>query len=352
MLCKILGGQDNRVLADCIAANLFPQLVTMAKYQDVLPALSVRCNEQLADPLPVAHSESQLLTQALRENTLRNMQISVQALKLTKQLNKAGITPLFLKGTVQLLAASNTILGFRKQVDIDLLVEPEHIEAAAEVFQSSGYGFYDYYPPPPAKPVLLPDTSTAIRVSTNHHHLPSLVKADSVAIVELHRHYLPKRFQRKNPLEPLLSTAVTRKSHGATFREPSLDYQLIHLILGKLVHDGHLVRRTFPLREACDLIHLLDNAQGRLNAELIAQHCGDSFSVFRALVEELMGYATQMRPTTQYDVSNRLWLMRKRYNSPALRKTLNNYARALHLANSLAYNPAKLAGYTQKLFAK
>lgn len=69
------------------------------------------------------------------------MQISAQALKLTRQLNRAGIAPLFLKGTARLLTADDKKLGFRKQLDIDLLVEPTQLEAACELFLADGYSF-------------------------------------------------------------------------------------------------------------------------------------------------------------------------------------------------------------------
>ena len=349
-LSKVLGGQDTQALTNCFHVNLLPQLVDLAERHDVLPALAVRCNQQLAKLLPAANPESQRLTQALRDNTVRNMQISVQALKLTRQLNKAGITPLFLKGTVQLLDEGNENLGFRKQIDIDLLVEPEQIEAASEALLRDGHSFYDYSEP--GIPALLPDTATALRVSAAHHHLPPFVKAGCVATVELHRHYLPKRFQAKNPLEPLLRTAISCQSHGASFREPSLEYQLIHLILGKLVHDGHLTRYTFPLREACDLIVLLEKSEGELNEDLITQHCGKDFSIFAALAEELMGYTANACTTTQHDVSNRIRIMRKCYSSPAFSKIMDRYARTVHLANSLVYNPAKASAYLRRLHSE
>ena len=48
-LCRIIGGQDDHALADTVAAGLFPALVDMAQRQDLLPALAVRCEEQLTN---------------------------------------------------------------------------------------------------------------------------------------------------------------------------------------------------------------------------------------------------------------------------------------------------------------
>jgi hypothetical protein len=349
-LCRVIGGQDDHTLAETVATGLFPALVDMAQHQDLLPALAVRCEEQLASNEITNSPESKLLTQALRDNTLRNMQISAQALKLTRQLNAAGITPLFLKGTIQLLAQDAKNLGFRKQVDIDLLVEPKQLEAAADVFLAHGYGFYEFSDDPTSKPTLLPDTFTAIKRSAAHHHLPPLAKDGYATTVELHRHFLPKRFQRKNPLQPLFNTASEQQSHGANFLIPSADYQIIHLLLGKVIHDGHLARRTFPIREACDYINVLENKKESINQDLVAQHCGKAYPIFSQLVADFMIYKPGGTIINTGDISRRLQIMQKRYDSPGLAKLLDAHARALHLGYSLLHSPAKLPAYLNRLF--
>jgi hypothetical protein len=312
----------------------------MARDEDVLPALAVRCEEQV--------TSNEILTQALRENTVRNMQISAQALKLTKQLNRAGITPLFLKGTVQLLTSDTKNLGFRKQVDIDFLVEPAQLEAAAEAMLADGYDFYQFPVDPSSEPTLLPDTSTAIKLSAAHHHLPPLVKDGYATTVELHRHFLPKRFQRKIPLQPLFDTASEQQSHGANFLIPSAEYQVIHLLLGKVIHDGHLARRTFPIREACDYINVLENEKGSIDQGLVAQRCGKAYPIFSQLVAELTMYKPEGAIITSRGISRRLQIMKKRYDSPGLAKLLDARARALHLGYSLLHSPAKLPAYLNR----
>ena len=315
----------------------------------MLPSLAVRCSEQLSSNEILDNSEVELLTQALRENTVRNMQISAQAIKLTKQLNNAGITPLFLKGTVHLLTADTKNLGFRKQVDIDFLVEPAQLEAAAEVMLADGYGFYQFPADPSSEPTLLSDTSTAIKLSAAHHHLPPLVKNGYATTVELHRHFLPKRFQRKTPLQPLFNTASEQQSHGANFLIPSAEYQVIHLLLGKVIHDGHLARRTFPIREACDYIDVLENEKGRIDQGLVAQHCGTNNATFSQLVTVLTGYTPRPPLNMAADITLRMQMMQKRYNSPVIAKILDAHARVVHLSQSLLYNPEKLTAYLLRL---
>ncbi len=323
----------------------------MAYSQDLLPALAVRCNELDIDTVVFGDERATLLKKELKDNTLRNMEISAQALKFTRELNRAGITPLFLKGTARLLAANTENLGFRKQIDIDLIVQPAEIEAAGDVFLAGGYSYYHFLSNTSVAPIELGDTASAIKLSAAHHHLPPLVKTGYAATVELHRHFLPRRFQRNNRLRPLFDSAHQTQRHGATFYVPSTEYQLIHLVLGKLVHDGYLARRVFPIREACDLIDVLENAQGGVNQQLVLRHCGRSFPLFYALVCELMNY----RPRTSFadieDTASFTQMMQKRFESHAICTLLDAYARAQHLAHALVYSPAKLPDYLRRIIS-
>jgi hypothetical protein len=348
LLCRILGGRDQTALNECVDAGLIPRLMDMAHAHDALPALAVRCHEQQAGSDVLGVEEAALLRAALLENTRQNMGIIAQSLKLTRRLNDAGITPLFLKGTARLLVEDSSNRGFRKQIDIDLLVQPHEIVAAAEAIAADGYRFYQFAEDGSAVPVVPGDAAHVVRSSTAHHHLPPLVNEKYSATVELHRHFLPGRFQRDNPLDPLFATAHGVESHGAAFRVPSTEHQLIHLILGTVVHDGHLARRSFPVREACDLIELLDNTRGEIDERLVMQRCGSNLALFYALVCELMAYRPRTTITRPVDTSKYLRVMQKRYDSPTAGKLLDAYARAQYLVHALVYSPAKLPAYLHR----
>lgn len=349
LLCRVLGGQDQSALKECMTTALLPQVFSLAHSEDLLPALAVRCNEQDIDLFAFGAERANLLRQALIDNTRGNLEIIAQALKFTRQLNRAGITPLFMKGTARLLSAEPQHLGFRKQVDVDLLVQPAELEAAGEAFLADGYSFCYFPDRATAVPIQPGDAVSAIRLSAAHHHLPPLVKDSYAATVELHRHFLPRRFQRNNPLEPLFGSARKAESHGATFLLPSTEYQLIHLLLGKVVHDGHLTRHTFPVREACDLIQLLENARNDVDRRLVLQRCGRSFTLFHALVCELMRYTPRIGLANLEDTSKFTRIMLRRFESRAVRKSLDIYARAEYLAHALLYSPAKFPAYLRRI---
>jgi Uncharacterised nucleotidyltransferase len=353
LLCRVLGGQDPAALSECVAARWLPDMFEMAYWENVLPALAVRCNEQGIDDLGCNADKASALRLALMENTLRIMMIKVQALKITRQLNRAGITPLFLKGTASLLSAEHENLGFRKQVDIDLLVAPSQLKAAGDVFLAEGYQFQWHSGGTSARPTMLADTERAMKLSAAHHHLPALVKDGYATTVELHKHHLPNRFQRDHLLEPLLGNARQCTTSGATFLVPSVEHQIIHIVFGKLVNDGYFARRSFPIREACDLIDLLGKSGGRIDQEMIERHCGKKFQLFHALVVELMAYRSpiEIEGDANANASSYIRMMCRRLDSKLVRTLLNTTARIDYLSHELAYSPAKLPDYLRRVMS-
>ena len=349
ILCEVLGGQNDQRLIQAEMNRQLPALFDIAAVNDVLPALAVRCNDQQVSTDTLSEHQRSKLKQALIDNTVRNMQIKAQALKITTQLNRAGITPLFLKGTVQLLDPSTKDLGFRKQVDIDLLVEPEQLAIAADIFLAEGYNFCNTTAESYSKSTSLLNTSTAIKSSAAHHHLPPLIKEGYETSVELHRHFLPKRFQQKNPLGPLFKRAQVQQSHGARFLTPSFDHQITHLILGKVVHDGHLVRRTIPIREACDYIRLSETGKEFIDWNSLPRQCSDAHAVFSNIIEALMLYPANGASINPRKTAVQLQILQKRYNSPTIANLLDAHARALHLMSSFLHSPAKLPAYLRRL---
>ena len=196
-LCKIIGACDSNAANRAYKENQLPRLYEMAGQEDVLPALAARLDSLLGNRAKKDSPILDLLSISLRRNIARNMQICAQALKLTEQLNQSGVIPLFLKGTISLLSTDTANLGFRKQVDIDVLVEPAELETAAQALIADGYGFINPTSPDPVNSELSRDIGMAARQSRHHHHLTPLVKPAYSASVEIHRHFLPKRFQKK-----------------------------------------------------------------------------------------------------------------------------------------------------------
>jgi hypothetical protein len=188
----------------------------------------------------------------------------------------------------------------------------------------------------------------AIRASASHHHLPPLVRSNQVAFVELHRHFLPRRFQHNTRLKPLFATANECQIEDAHFLTPSTEYQVIHLILGKFVHDGYLARRAFPIREAADYIALIDSVQNKFNSLMVEQQCGKAFSIFAQLVSKLMCREPAQPLQKCVNIERRLRAMQLRCDFTTPAKLLDGYARAEYLACAMLHSPEKLTAYLRR----
>jgi len=117
-----------------------------------------------------------VLTQHLEEiyklNCTRNEQILLQVKEINATLNAAGISPIYLKGTGNLIDGIYDDIGERIIGDIDFLVPESDFLTAAECFKNVGY--IDSFPR--YKPFSFDE----------HHHYPQLWKEDVVADIEIH----------------------------------------------------------------------------------------------------------------------------------------------------------------------
>lgn len=347
-LCLIIGGQDSKALGEVIDQDGFPRLVKLAQDRELLPALATRLNEQanLKDRVPAEFYDQ--LQQALIENTQKKFQIMAQAIKLTRVLNAEGIEPLFLKGTAQLLTNPDVPVGFRKQVDIDLLVAPKQIDAACEAMKKDGYLFFDTRRP---ESETFTDTARAREISAHHHHLPPMGKPGYEATVELHKYPLRRRFQGALSREQMAQSAVAYESHGARFSIPSPGCQLLHLTLGEFIHDGYAARYEFPIRAGRDYIGILSQASGRSAAQLHVKSnhkFSTALPLFEQLVSELMGVPDGKRLYPSCRIRKRFNIMEQRLESSTIARMLDQQERWRYLALSLWYDRTKLPAYLRR----
>jgi hypothetical protein len=341
-------------------AETWPALLELARQQQVEAALAQRIARALAfeEQLPAAIAQS--LRETRLNNVRRNMKILAQALKLAQRLNAANIVPLFLKGTAQLLASEQAEYGFRQQLDIDLLLPREELDLACDVLLRDGYSFCVGQDRRSAQPLLTVDKPRALRQSRVHHHLLPLAKPGYPAVVELHRHHLPRRFQAGRSTELMFASATGGERSGARFLLPSASQQIILMLLGRFVHDGYARRYDFPIRTACDYRQVVARAGAEaeggapgtgLDLGLIESQCGGYLALFNQLVLELTGCAGLEKLAPPVDTRTWIKLLEARYRWPVSAGLLDAQARVRHLAISAVYSPAKLPGYIKTLLA-
>ncbi|TXD45909.1 nucleotidyltransferase family protein, partial [Polaribacter sp. IC063] len=111
-------------------------------------------------------------------NRDRNQQIITQAKELNTLLLAHQITPIFLKGTANLLAGLYTDIAERMVGDIDFIFSKETYPKAIKVLRENGYlevGEYKYDFP-------------------EFKHYPRLKKEGAIAAVEIHKELLIEKF--------------------------------------------------------------------------------------------------------------------------------------------------------------
>ena len=112
-------------------------------------------------------------------NRNRNKQIISQALELNSVLLANKVTPIFLKGTGNLLANIYEDIAERMVGDIDFIFSNEEYQSAIAVLREFGYAEVkkrDYYPP------------------NESRHYRRLQKRNRIASIEIHKHISIKKY--------------------------------------------------------------------------------------------------------------------------------------------------------------
>ena len=152
--------------------------VSTARY--VFPALY--CNLKRADYLKYLPQDlvnyMEYITNLNRE---RNQQIITQAKELNSLLLANNITPVFLKGTGNLLAGIYDDIGERMVGDIDFLFSKEDYPKAIKVLIDNCY---------------LPQRKYNHK-HFPHRHYPRLIKKNKIAAVEIHSKFLNSKYDNE-----------------------------------------------------------------------------------------------------------------------------------------------------------
>lgn len=165
--CKLVGEKIKSGLVDWDA------VVKVSTTHYVFPALY--CNLKRADflhYLPTVLVEyMQHITDLNRE---RNKHIITEAKEINQILLSNNITPIFLKGTGNLLEGLYEDIAERMVGDIDFLVEKKHIQTTYKLLQTNGY------------------TNKISELFEDHRHLPRITHPNKTAAVEIHKDILRK----------------------------------------------------------------------------------------------------------------------------------------------------------------
>ena len=198
----------------------------------VLPALY--CNLKKVDLLPYLPenliSYMKYITDLNRE---RNKEIMLQAKQLNKLLLSKKITPIFLKGTGNLLANLYDDIAERMVGDIDFIFSQDDYIKAISVLKDDNYGYiddYDYFYP-----------------MSNHYK--SMVKKSNIAAIEIHKEILVGKYKNVFDFNFVNKNSVTING----FRVLSYADKLNLSILSWQINDKGQYYKSISLRNAYDV---------------------------------------------------------------------------------------------------
>jgi putative nucleotidyltransferase-like protein len=80
-------------------------------------------------------------------NLTRNDRLAAQLVETVEAINDRGITPTLFKGAATLATAPQSSRGARLMTDLDLMVQPDEIEAAMKAITAIGYCEHERSPP-------------------------------------------------------------------------------------------------------------------------------------------------------------------------------------------------------------
>ena len=236
----------------------------------VFPALY--CNLKRADFLQyLPHELVSYMEHITGINRERNKQIIAQAKELNNFLLANNITPLFLKGTGNLLAGVYDDIAERMVGDIDFIFSKQDYPRAIAVLREFGYSEVKktkYYPPDIGR------------------HYRRLYKENSIAAIEIHKELLIEKYANE------FNYSFVEKDSQVINEDAVLSYsnKLNLSILANQVNDHGFDYKTMALRNANDVfllskktnakeaVNTLDKLTNPLNCFLAA-----CYEVFNAL---------------------------------------------------------------------
>ena len=211
------------------------EVVRISTKHYVFPALY--CNLKRASLLRylpedlVIHMEN--ITKLNRE---RNKQIINQAKELNNLLLENNITPVFIKGTGNILEGLYEDIGERMIGDIDFIFSKEEYPYAIELLIKNGYSSI---------------------YKTEYHfpefkHYPRLVKEGQIAAVEIHKEIISEKYADEFNYDFIINSCL----NFSKIKVMSYESQLILSILSYQINENGIHYKGISLRKAYDIFLL------------------------------------------------------------------------------------------------
>ena len=211
------------------------RLVThMASVQAVMPLVYRYLSSELGDALSAEATDG--LRRLFYGNSVRNLHLARELVRLMALLERGGVEPLALKGPALAITAYGAVV-MRQFTDLDLLVRKSEVARAAEILLGDGYA------PLPGYSLGDFDRPGAYEIA--------MTRAGSLTEIDLHWRLLPPYFPLTIDGEDLWRRAVRLEIEGGAVRTLAPADHLLYLCAHGAKHGWQ------ALGGICDLAELI-----------------------------------------------------------------------------------------------
>jgi hypothetical protein len=207
-------------------------VVKLSTAHYVFPALY--CTLKRAEFLPYVPED---LVEFMKHITDLNRERNQKLLSQTKEINELllvnNITPIFLKGTGNLLEGLYEDIGERMIGDIDFIVSNDDYLKAIEILHNENY-----------KPIKESELDRSF-----HWHYPTLIHPEKIGAVEIHNKIL------KRPYSSILSYGILEKGlqNKFNFKFISDEHKILVALLQEIINDNLYYSKRISLRTVYDV---------------------------------------------------------------------------------------------------
>ena len=302
----------------------FNDLMDTAAGHDVLPYIAMRLKRSAKQDCPELLP---VLDYIQVQATARNRSLREAAIRVSRLLAGQDIDAVFLKGAAFIIEDEDSA-PWRVTGDLDVLVHPNAMEAAARALMAAGY-----------QPTRDPKGYT----DRLHHHFAPLIDPAEGVVVELHHRLFKDAGIDALRTEDVFAQAQLLTIGGQAMLIPSPEHRLVHQVLHAQVSNWGHVLRKIGLRDIVDLAQI--TSRHRIHTPTIERILGAAnlsrpFSGFIAAGNEILGREVLQWPLDRLDES---WAKEARSSLAAPPSQWRQSARvALHYLRLIVRNPRRL----------
>src|SRR3972149_7087801 len=248
-----LSGERHQAIKDILTGKLnWDLLIQKAIWHRLLLLVS----HQLRSPdlsMLVPEPVLEIMKNLQYHSLARNLVLQDELSRLLSELNEQGIPVIVLKGAA-LLENIYRDISLRPMNDLDILVQPEHLDLALAIALRRGYTY-------------LTTRDTSGQSKKNGRHLDKLILREKGVLLEIHQHIVDTCDPYHFDLDGFWSRAEPVTISGARALKLAPGDLLIHLSIKFLLDRRY--RSSRALGQLCDISEVISYYRHSLDWDLI-----------------------------------------------------------------------------------